>query len=74
MRAVEDRLLDILAGLAASHRPLVPNALLNLSVNHILDEEGAAATAAILQRLADLILNGNRPAEDDGFLLNGHDG
>jgi hypothetical protein len=71
MRAVEDRLPDILVELTPLQRPLLPNALLNLSVNSILSEEGGAATAAILQRLAALILAGDRPDGGDGFRLNG---
>jgi hypothetical protein len=73
MRAVEDRLPDILVELPRSHRPLLANALLNLSVNRILSEEGGAATASILQRLAALILAGHRPDGADGFRLNGQD-
>ena len=73
MRAVEDRLPDILVELPQSHRPLLANALLNLSVNHILAEEGGAATASILQRLAALIHSGHRPGGGDGFRLNGRD-
>lgn len=68
---VEDRLPDILVELPQSHRPLLANALLNLSVNHILSEEGGAATASILQRLAALILAGYRPDGGVGFRLNG---
>jgi hypothetical protein len=74
MRAVEDRLPDILIELPQSHRPLLANALLNLSVNHILSEEGGPATAAILQRLAALIRTGHLPAsEENGFRLDGQD-
>jgi hypothetical protein len=73
MRTVENRLPDILVELPKSHRPLLTNALLNLSVNHILAEEGGAATAAILQRLAALILVGEQPDGGDGFRLNGQD-
>jgi hypothetical protein len=73
MRVVEDRLPDILVELPQSHRPLLANALLNLSVNHILSEEGNAATASILQRLAALILTGDRPDGGEGFRLTGQD-
>jgi hypothetical protein len=73
MQAIADRLPEIGAGLSTSQRPLMANALLNLSVNRILAVEGAAATASILQRLAALILGGDRPADGDGYRLNGHD-
>jgi hypothetical protein len=73
MRAVEESLPDILTALPLTQHPLIANALLNLSVNHILAEEGSAATASILQRLAALILVGDQPAGGDGFHLNGED-
>jgi hypothetical protein len=73
MCAIEDRLPDILVELPQSHRPLLANALLNLSVNHILAEEGGVVTASILQRLAALILAGDQPEDDDGFCLRGED-
>jgi hypothetical protein len=73
MRAVADWLPDILAALPPAHRPLLANALLNLSVNDILEEEGGAVTASILERLAALIRAGDRPDDSDGFRLNGQD-
>jgi len=73
MRLVEDRLPDIMVELPQSHRPLLANALLNLSVNQILSEEGGAATASILRRLAEVILAGNRPDGGVGFRLDGQD-
>ena len=73
MRAIEDRLPDIVIELRQSHRPLLANALLNLSVNDILTAEGGAATASILQRLAALILAGHRPDGGVGFRLSGRD-
>jgi len=73
MQTVEDWLPDILIALPPAHRPLMPNALLNLAVNQILSEEGGVATASILQRLAALILAGDRPAAADGFRLMGDD-
>jgi hypothetical protein len=73
MRAVEDRIPDILVDLPQSYRPLLANALLNLSVNHILSEEGAAATVSILERLAALIDGGHRPDGGAGLRLNGQD-
>ncbi|HWB50590.1 MAG TPA: hypothetical protein VG651_15885 [Stellaceae bacterium] len=73
MSAVEQRLPDILVELPQSHRPLLTNALLNVSINHILAEEGGPATASILQRLAALIAAGERPADGDGLRLNGQD-
>jgi hypothetical protein len=71
MRVVEDRLPDILVELPQSHHPLLANALLNLSVNHILSKDGGAATASILQRLASLILARHRPDGGVGFRLHG---
>ncbi|MFL5266137.1 MAG: hypothetical protein ACJ8AH_05980 [Stellaceae bacterium] len=62
------RLADIPTALPHTHRPLIANALLNRSVNHILAEERSAATAPILQRLVALILVGDRPVGGDGFL------
>jgi hypothetical protein len=73
MCVIEDRLPDILVELPPSRRPLLPNALLNVAINHILAEEGGAATASILQRLAALILAGDRPAGSDGYRLDGSD-
>lgn len=73
MSAVEQRLPDILVELPQSHRPLLTNALLNVSINHLLAEEGSPATAAILQRLAALIAAGERPAGGDGLRLNWQD-
>jgi hypothetical protein len=51
----------------------VPNALLNLAIERILAEEGRAATATILLRLADLVASGQRPEGTRGFALTGHD-
>ena len=73
MRVVEDCLPEILSALSPARRPLLTNALLNLAVNRILAVQGATATAGILQRLAELIRNGDRPSNGDGFRLNGHD-
>jgi hypothetical protein len=73
MRAVEDRLPDILVELPQSHRPLLTNALLDLSVNHILSEEGGAPTASIPQRPTALILAGDCSDGSEGFRLTGHD-
>lgn len=73
MRQLDDLLPDILVQLLPSHRALLPNALLNLAVNHILVEEGAPATAAMLQRLAALVGAGDSPSGGEGYLLNGAD-
>ena len=73
MRAIDDRLPDIVAAMPRHRRGLVANAMLNLAVERILAVEGAAATADILQRLAELIRSGDRPAGGDGYRLNGHD-
>jgi hypothetical protein len=73
MRAVEGRLTDILGELPQSNLPLLANALLNVAVNHILAEAGSVGTASMLQRLAGLILAGDRPADGDGYRLDGQD-
>ncbi len=73
MRAIDDRLPDIAAAIPRRLRPLVPNALLNLSVEQLLEGESAEATAGILRRLAALISGGERPKGGDGFRLDRYD-
>lgn len=73
MRAIDDRLPDIAMAMPRHRRHLVANALLNLAIERILAVEGAAATAGILRRLAELIGSGERPEGGDGFRLDGHD-
>jgi hypothetical protein len=73
MRLMDGRLDEVVAALPARRRPLVPNALLNLAVERILAEEGQEATAAILQRLAELVASGQRPEGSQGFALSGRD-
>jgi heme oxygenase len=73
MQLIEDRLDDIIAQMPADQRMLVPNALLNLAIGQILVVEGASVSAGILQRLADLIQNGEQPRGAGAFRLTGHD-
>ncbi len=73
MRVLADHLADGIAAVAPRRQPLVPNALLNLAVDCILTEEGAARTATLLHRLSDLIAAGKRPDGDDALPLNAHD-
>ena len=73
MQEIADRLPDIAAALPPHRRPLVANALLNLAIERILAAEGAVVTAAMLQRLTELIRNGEQPEDGVGFRLNGHD-
>jgi hypothetical protein len=73
MRMLDDRVADIVAEIPHGKRPLVSNALLNLAIQCILMAEGPAATAAILQRLTDLIRAGETPQGDHAFRLNGFD-
>ena len=73
MRLIQDRLDDFIARMPARQRPLVPNALLNLAVERVLAVEGAPASARNLQRLADLMHNGDQPNGAVAFRLTGHD-
>ena len=73
MQEIADRIPEIAAALLPRQRPLLPNALLNLAIGRILAADGALFTAAILQRLAELIRNGEQPQGGDGIPLNGHD-
>jgi hypothetical protein len=73
MQLIEDRLDDLIARMPARQRALVPNALLNLAVERVLAAEGAPASAWIVQRLADLIHNGDQPNAAVAFRLTGHD-
>jgi hypothetical protein len=73
MQFIEDRLDDIIAQVPAHQRRWVPNALLNLAIGQILMVEGASVSAGILQRLADLIQNGEQPRGAGAFRLTGHD-
>ena len=73
MRLIDDRLLDITVEIPERKRPLLANALLNLAVERILGDEGPDVTAAILQRLTDLIRSGAKPEDDDVFRLTRHD-
>lgn len=49
------------------------NALLNLAVNKILDEEGPEVTATILLRMADAVSSGARPEGSLAVRLNDAD-
>jgi hypothetical protein len=73
MRRIEDRLDDIVDQVPARQRCLVPNALLNVAIERILAAEGAAISAGILLRLADLILSGAQPSGHGAYRLSGHD-
>ena len=73
MRMIEDRLEEALAEIPPRHRPLVPNALLNLAVMRILAADSPARTATILQRLADWVSAGERPDGDEALPLTGLD-
>ena len=64
---------EIAATAPLEHRQLVPNALLNLAVEHMLGALAPKSTAAILFRLADLIAAGDRPVGSAAFSLTGHD-
>jgi hypothetical protein len=73
MRLLKDRLDELIVQVPIRQRPLVPNALLNIAVEQILLAAGASVCAGILQRLADLIQNDERPQGTDGFRLTGYD-
>jgi hypothetical protein len=73
MRMIDDRLDGIVDQIPARQRCLVPNALLNLAIERVLAVKGASMSAGILQRLADLILNGAQPSGHGAFRLSGHD-
>ena len=50
-----------------------PNALLNIATAWVLAAEGPVRTAAILTRLANAILAGQRPDGEDAIRLTGYD-
>jgi hypothetical protein len=52
---------DQLGELAPCHRELLPNALLILAVQRMIEREGALNTASILCRLADSVRAGPAP-------------
>jgi hypothetical protein len=73
MRSIDDSLIDLIAEDPDYYQPLVPNALLNLATERILEAEGPIVTARILQRLAELIRSGAHPEGDTAFRLTGND-
>jgi hypothetical protein len=73
MQSISDGMTETLSSVPMRQQPLVPNALLNLAVERVLDAEGPAATALILHRLGDLVVSGLRPHGADAIPLTGHD-
>src|ERR1700722_7680332 len=72
-RTIEDR-LEHLVDQGPGRQPcLVPNAILNVAIERGLAAEGAAISAGILLRLADLILRGAQPTGHSAYRLSGHD-
>jgi hypothetical protein len=62
---VMQRIEGALANIPPTHRHYVANALLNLAVNRMTQQEGASQTSAILMRLGDYVSSGQSapPAE-----------
>jgi hypothetical protein len=73
MQWINDGMTETLSAVPEPQRPLIPNALLNLAVERVLDSEGPAMTARILHRLGDLVVSGLRPHGADAIPLVGHD-
>lgn len=73
MRLLDGFLDNMAANDGALPRAAIPNALLNVAVDRMLQQDGAARTATILHRLADLIARGAQPEGEDAFPLTGHD-
>ena len=73
MRLIHDRLERVLAAVPVRQKPRIANALLNLAVERMLAEHGAASTATILHRLAELIAGGTRPEGSEAYPLTRHD-
>lgn len=61
MRELDEHIDEAIALVPARHRPLVPNALLNVAVERLLAERGTEATVSVLRRLAELIASGVQP-------------
>jgi hypothetical protein len=68
------QMIDVLLEeVSCQHRALIPNALLNLAVERMLAEQAPKSAAAILYRLAELIVDGQRPKGSNAFPLTGND-
>ena len=55
LQAVMHRIQQSLRSIPAAQRDYVANALLNLAVSRMVNEEGGARTASILLRLGDVV-------------------
>ena len=55
---VMQRIEGALQHIAPTHRHYIANALLNLAVNRMTQEEGHAQTSSILMRLGDFVSTG----------------
>lgn len=73
MRLIHDRLEQVLAAVPVRQKPRIANALLNLAVERMLAEQGAASTATILHRLSELIAGGTPPEGGEAYRLTRHD-
>ncbi len=74
LRAVRETMEDVsiaISGLAPWQEDCLGNALLNLAMERMIGEEGAARTAAILWRLADTVATGRVPSPGAPVALDG---
>jgi hypothetical protein len=71
MRLIDVLLEEVSTTAPPGQRALIPNALLNLAVEHMLAEQTPGSAATILYRLAELIASGTQPHGCDAFPLNG---
>ncbi|HEV7714413.1 MAG TPA: hypothetical protein VGO53_02390, partial [Steroidobacteraceae bacterium] len=59
--------------LEAHHQPMLPNALLILAVQRMIERDGASRTASILCRLADTVQTGPAPPPERAVDLSSFD-
>jgi hypothetical protein len=61
LRRIMSHIADLLATLPTAERDLAGNALLNVTVETLIEEVGAGQTARLLRRVAALVDHGLQP-------------
>jgi hypothetical protein len=69
LRRIMVRLADTVAALPAGQRDLAGNALLNVTVETLVEEVGTAEAARLLRRVAALVDHGMQPPESGAINL-----
>jgi hypothetical protein len=59
IQGVMSRIQSALCGIPSAERDYIANALLNLAVSRMIEEEGRPHTASVLMRLGDVIATTN---------------